>query len=158
MTNSIRCCSTCCPLIDSNNSIVNNSILLLDFILKARARGVPKQEAILQSVRLRIRPILMTTTSTVVGLMPLVMEMAVGLERMSPLGIVAATGLIVGTFMTMVIIPVFYSTFDSLAQGIGSFWRYLTAPGDTGCSPTSGNAGDYPAEFCAAPDNEPEEN
>lgn len=106
-------------------TIVNNSILLLDFIVNARARGVPKQEAILQSVRLRIRPILMTTVSTVVGLMPLVLEMAVGLERMSPLGIVAATGLIVGTFMTMVVIPVFYSTLDSLAQAVGVGWRFF---------------------------------
>jgi multidrug efflux pump subunit AcrB len=106
-------------------TIVNNSILLLDFIINARARGVPKQEAILQSVRLRIRPILMTTVSTVVGLMPLVLEMAIGLERMSPLGIVAATGLIVGTFMTMVVIPVFYSTLDSLADAVASTWRFL---------------------------------
>jgi len=106
-------------------TIVNNSILLLDFIINARARGVPKQEAILQSVRLRIRPILMTTVSTVVGLMPLVLEMAIGLERMSPLGIVAATGLIVGTFMTMVVIPVFYSTLDSLAAAAAAGWRWL---------------------------------
>ena len=106
-------------------TIVNNSILLLDFILNARARGVPKQEAILQSVRMRIRPILMTTVSTVVGLLPLVLELAVGLERMSPLGIVAATGLIVGTFMTMVVVPVFYSVSESLAEAVNSAWRFL---------------------------------
>jgi multidrug efflux pump subunit AcrB len=76
-------------------TIVNNSILLLDFILKARQEGMGKDDAILQSVRLRIRPILMTTVSTIVGLTPLVFVMAVGLERMSPLGTVAATGLIV---------------------------------------------------------------
>ncbi len=44
---------------------------------------------------------------------------------MSPLGIVAATGLIVGTFMTMVVIPVFYSTLDTLAQASGAAWRFL---------------------------------
>jgi len=98
-------------------TIVNNSILLLDFILSARAAGVAKNEAILQSVQLRIRPILMTTASTVVGLTPLVFEMAVGLERMSPLGIVAAVGLLSGTFLTMVIIPVVYSSIDSLVIG-----------------------------------------
>jgi len=108
-------------------TIVNNSILLLDFIINTRAQGIPKQEAILQAVRLRIRPILMTTVSTVIGLTPLILALAVGLERMSPLGIVAATGLIVGTFLTMVVIPVFYSVFDSLAQGVGSFWRFLTS-------------------------------
>ncbi|MDZ7696269.1 MAG: efflux RND transporter permease subunit [Deltaproteobacteria bacterium] len=55
-------------------TIVNNSILLLDFILKARKQGMPKNEAIVQAVKLRIRPILMTTVSTVVGLTPLVFE------------------------------------------------------------------------------------
>jgi len=65
-----------------------------------------KDEAIVQSVRLRIRPILMTTVSTIVGLTPLIFEMAVGLERKSPLGIVAATGLTVGTFLTLIVIAV----------------------------------------------------
>jgi len=106
-------------------TIVNNSILLLDFIINTRAKGIPKQEAILQAVRLRIRPILMTTVSTVVGLTPLILALAIGLERMSPLGIVAATGLIVGTFLTIVVIPVLYSVLDSLAQGVGSIWRFV---------------------------------
>jgi len=103
-------------------TIVNNSILLLDFILAARKRGVPKDEAILQSVRLRIRPILMTTVSTIVGLTPLIFELAVGLERMSPLGIVAASGLLVGTFLTMIVIPAVYSTLDSMAVGASRLW------------------------------------
>lgn len=97
-------------------TIVNNSILMLDFIINARAAGMTREEAILQSVRLRLRPILMTTVSTIVGLVPLIFEMAVGLERMSPLGIVAAFGLLVGTFLTMVVIPVVYSMFDSLTE------------------------------------------
>ncbi len=97
-------------------TIVNNSILLLDFILAARRRGVPRDEAIAQAVRLRIRPILMTTASTVVGLTPLILELAIGLERMSPLGIVAASGLIVGTFFTMVVVPAFYALLDDLTN------------------------------------------
>ncbi len=105
-------------LILLGGTIVNNSILLLDFILEARKRGVPKDEAILQSVRLRIRPILMTTVSTIIGLTPLIFEMAIGLERMSPLGIVAATGLLVGTFLTMIVIPVVYSSLDSMVSAV----------------------------------------
>ncbi len=95
-------------------TIVNNSILLLDFILNARARGLSREEAIIQSVRVRTRPILMTASSTVIGLTPLVFEMAVGLERLSPLGIVAAAGLILGTFLTMIVIPVIYTLVDDL--------------------------------------------
>jgi multidrug efflux pump subunit AcrB len=108
-------------------TIVNNSILLLDFIINARASGMARDEAIMQSVRLRLRPILMTTVSTIIGLSPLIFEMAVGLERMSPLGVVAASGLLVGTFLTMIVIPVVYSLLDSLSgtaeRGWHWFWR-----------------------------------
>ena len=126
-------------LILLGGTIVNNSILLLDFIIEARKKGMTKDEAILQSVQLRIRPILMTTVSTVVGLMPLVLEMAVGLERMSPLGIVAATGLTVGTFLTMVVIPVVYSSLDSLATAFGAVWRLMfgPAPDAAGAAPAA---------------------
>jgi len=96
-------------------TIINNSILLLDFIQRARANGASRDDAILDSVRLRLRPVLMTTASTVVGLSPLVFELAVGLERMSPLGIVAASGLIVGTLITLVLVPVVYDTLDRLS-------------------------------------------
>ena len=112
-------------LILLGGTIVNNSILLLDFILAVRRRGVPRDEAVIQSVRLRIRPILMTTVSTVVGLTPLVFEMAVGLERMSPLGIAAAFGLLVGTFLTMIFIPVIYVFLDDLKAGAARFGRFL---------------------------------
>jgi multidrug efflux pump subunit AcrB len=90
-------------------TIVNNSILLIGFIEKAKADGMAIDTAILESVRLRLRPILMTTVSTVLGLTPLIFEMAVGLERMSPLGIAAASGLIGGTLVTLVVVPVLAS-------------------------------------------------
>lgn len=106
-------------------TIVNNSILLLDFIINARSSGIDRDEAIMNSVRLRQRPILMTTVSTIIGLTPLIFEMAVGLERMSPLGIVAATGLLAGTFLTMIVTPVVYSLFDSLSFVVTSAWRWF---------------------------------
>jgi multidrug efflux pump subunit AcrB len=64
----------------------------------------------------------MTTGSTVIGLLPLVFEMAVGLERMSPIGVVATTGLVVGTFLTMIVIPTVYSSMDSLSVLLGRTW------------------------------------
>jgi multidrug efflux pump subunit AcrB len=64
----------------------------------------------------------MTTGSTVIGLLPLVFEMAVGLERMSPIGVVATMGLLVGTFLTMIVIPTVYSSLDSLSALIGRTW------------------------------------
>ena len=99
-------------------TIVNNAILMLDFIIEARKQGLEKDEAIVQSVRLRLRPILITAISTVVGFSPLIFEMAVGLERMSPLGIAAASGLLVGTVVTLVAVPVIYSLLDSLKEKV----------------------------------------
>lgn len=101
-----------------SGTIVNNSILLLDFIIESRKRGAFRTLAVMRSVKVRTRPILMTATSTIIGLTPLVMEWAVGLERMSPLGIVAATGLIFGTVLTMVFVPVVYVTLDDLVTRV----------------------------------------
>ncbi|MFO7748677.1 MAG: efflux RND transporter permease subunit, partial [Desulfobacteraceae bacterium] len=107
--------------------IINNSVLLLDFILQARKQGLKKNDAIVRSVELRIRPILMTTFSTIIGLSPLIFETAVGLERLSPLGIVAGSGLLVGTFLTMVVVPVVYSGMDSLSNGVRKLGLWLKA-------------------------------
>jgi multidrug efflux pump subunit AcrB len=70
----------------------------------------------------------MTTGSTVIGLLPLVFEMAVGLERMSPIGVVATMGLLVGTFLTMIVIPTVYSSVDSLTALIGRVWLFIFGP------------------------------
>ncbi|MFW6415385.1 MAG: efflux RND transporter permease subunit, partial [Thermodesulfobacteriota bacterium] len=102
--------------------IINNSILLLDFIIETRKQGVEKVEAIKRAVELRVRPILMTTFSTVAGLSPLAFEMAVGLERLSPLAIVAGTGLLIGTFLTMIVVPVVYSSLDSTKEKLVSLF------------------------------------
>jgi outer membrane protein TolC len=106
-------------------TIVNNAILMLDFIIEARKQGLGRDEAILQSVRLRLRPILITAISTIVGFSPLIFEMAVGLERMSPLGIAAASGLLAGTIVTLVAVPVIYSLLDSLQRRLGDIvaWK-----------------------------------
>jgi len=92
--------------------VVKNSILLIDFIAEARARGASAEEALVGSVRVRTRPILMTAVGTAVGMVPIAAEWAIGLERLSPLAIVAIGGLLVSTFLTMVYVPVLYSLFE----------------------------------------------
>jgi len=72
----------------------------------ALGRGVPLKAAILQAVDLRTRPIRMTAAAAAVGMIPVAFEWAVGLERLSPLAVVAIGGLIVGTFLTLLIVPV----------------------------------------------------
>ncbi len=88
--------------------IVNNSILLIDFIRIYRQEGHSLTDAVKMAIRVRTRPILMTAVTTIVGMIPIAAEWAIGLERLSPLATVAIGGLIVGTFLTLVYIPVLY--------------------------------------------------
>jgi len=94
--------------------VVKNSILLIDFIEIARERGVPMLDALRESVRVRTRPILMTAFGTAVGMVPIAMERAIGLERLSPLAVVAIGGLMVATFLTLLYVPIFYTLFEDL--------------------------------------------
>jgi len=94
--------------------VVKNSILLIDFIAEAKKRGETTRNALIGSVRIRTRPILMTAVGTSVGMIPIAMEWAIGLERLSPLAIVAIGGLMVSTFLTMVYVPILYSLFEDL--------------------------------------------
>jgi len=103
--------------------VVNNSIILIDFIRQRRADGMDRQEAILDSVRTRFRPIMMTSTSTIAGMIPLAMEWALGAERFSPLAVAVIGGMTASTFLTMIVIPVLYDAFDDLAGK----WRKQSA-------------------------------
>lgn len=92
--------------------VVNNSIILIDFIRQRRLEGVDRRAAIVESVRTRFRPIMMTSTSTIVGMLPLALEWALGAERFSPLAIAVIGGMTASTFLTMIVIPVLYDAFD----------------------------------------------
>ncbi|WP_456396697.1 efflux RND transporter permease subunit [Desulfurobacterium sp.] len=88
--------------------IVNNAILLIDFALNGIKSGMNPKEAILESIKIRTRPVLMTAFATTAGMLPVAMGNAIGLERLAPLGAVAIGGLIVGTFLTLVFIPLLF--------------------------------------------------
>ncbi len=88
--------------------IVNNAILLIHFAIEQIQKGYNKKEAMLESIKIRTRPVLMTAFSVAVGMLPVALGSAIGLERLAPLGAVAIGGLIVGTFMTLVFIPVVF--------------------------------------------------
>ena len=94
--------------------VVNNGILLIDFAKVKMKKGIDINKALLESVEKRTRPILMTALSSAVGMIPLAMEWAVGIERLSPLALVAIGGLLTGTFLTLLAVPVFFSLLESL--------------------------------------------
>ncbi len=89
-------------------TVVNNSIILIDYILQRTAGGMKLEPAILESVSVRYRPIMMTALSDVAGMLPLAMEMAVGSERFSPLATAVIGGVLAATLLTLVIIPVIF--------------------------------------------------
>jgi len=96
---------------------VNNSIMIMHFILGECDGRRSRDEIVLDAVRLRFRPIMMTTLSTIAGMLPLALEWALGAERFSPLAIAVVGGLTASTFLTLIIIPVFYTFFDDLIRG-----------------------------------------
>ncbi|MFN3395676.1 MAG: efflux RND transporter permease subunit, partial [Thermodesulfovibrionales bacterium] len=96
--------------------VVKNSILLIDFIEEARRNGHGVMDAIVGSVKIRTRPILMTAVGTSVGMLPIALEWAIGLERLSPLAVVAIGGLMVSTFLTLVYVPILYSLLEELKE------------------------------------------
>lgn len=92
--------------------VVNNAILLVDFISKRHAGGGPLREAILEAGRVRVRPILMTTVTTVLGLIPMAMGVGSGADLRAPLAIAVIGGLAVATVLTLVVIPVVYAVVE----------------------------------------------
>lgn len=99
-------------------TVVRNSIVLVDYIIRAREAGTARDDAIVEAVRVRFRPIMMTALACVVGMLPLALEWALGSERFSPLAITVIGGMLVATLLTMVVIPVVYSLFDDLVENI----------------------------------------
>lgn len=108
--------------------VVNNSIILIDFIQQRRDTGEDRRTAIESSVEARFRPIMMTSLSTIVGMIPLAMEWALGAERFSPLAVAVIGGMTAATFLTMIVIPVFYSAMDDF----GGLFRKQEQTGNRG--------------------------
>jgi len=94
--------------------VVNNAIVLVDYVNQLRRRGLPRDEAIVQAGSVRLRPILMTTTTTVLGLLPMALGMGDGAEIRTPMAISVIAGLLSSTFLTLLVIPSLYASFDRL--------------------------------------------
>ncbi len=88
--------------------VVNNAIVLVEYIELERRRGSAVTEAIVQAARLRLRPILMTTLTTVVGMLPLALSLGEGSEMLQPLAITIVWGLSFSTLVTLILVPCVY--------------------------------------------------
>jgi len=92
--------------------VVNNAIVLVDRINQLRCSGMEKMTAIMEASESRFRPIIMTTLTTVLGLLPLALGGGEGSELRAPLAVTVMSGLLVATILTLLLIPVLYSLFD----------------------------------------------
>ena len=92
--------------------VVNNGIVLIDYINVLRNEGLKRTEAILKAGPTRLRPILMTTLTTVLGMLPLAIGVGEGGELSAPMGVVVIGGLTTSTLLTLIFVPVVYSIFD----------------------------------------------
>lgn len=99
-------------------TVVNSSIVLIDYMNIRRKRGEDKDTAILNACPRRVRPVLMTTLTTVLGLLPMVFSNGEGAEMMRPMAIVMITGMVVSTIVTLLFTPVYYSLIDSLIERV----------------------------------------
>ena len=99
-------------LIMLSGIVVNNAIVLIDRINQLRAQGCAMLDAILEAANSRLRPIIMTTMTTILGLLPMAMATGEGAELRAPLAITVMSGLLIATFLTLIVIPVLYSMFN----------------------------------------------
>jgi hydrophobic/amphiphilic exporter-1 (mainly G- bacteria), HAE1 family len=94
--------------------VVNDAIIKVDFINQARARGAGLRDAILEAGSARLRPIMMTTVTTVLGLTPMALGIGRGADLRAPLAIAVIGGLITATALTLVVVPVAYDLIETL--------------------------------------------
>ena len=112
--------------------VVNNAIILVDLINQLRSSGAEKTEAIMEAGRARLRPILMTTLTTALGLLPMAIGFGEGAEVRTPMAITVIGGLLVSTLLTLIVIPVMYSLLDRKK------WPSSLAAGSEVASPAGG--------------------
>lgn len=96
--------------------IVNNGIVLVDYINQLRRQGMEKREAIVEAGRTRLRPIIMTALTTILGLLTMAMGMGMGADMVQPMAIVTIGGLTYGTLLTLFVVPCIYDILNRKKQ------------------------------------------
>ena len=113
--------------------VVNNGIILLDHIRTLRKQGLQKEKAIIQAGKDRLRPIIMTAITTIFGVLPLALPFllpdyfqAAGrrAQMWAPISVAILGGLTTSTFFTLLILPTFYSIFDSITSTLKNFFGF----------------------------------
>ncbi|NOX89057.1 MAG: efflux RND transporter permease subunit [Calditrichaeota bacterium] len=105
--------------------VVNNGIVLVDYINQLRNKGKQLYEAVEEGGRVRMRPVLMTALTTILGMVPLALEFGSGSENWSPLARAVIGGLTTSTLLTLIIIPIMYVIFEQMGEKLRSWWAKI---------------------------------
>ncbi|MEM1279085.1 MAG: efflux RND transporter permease subunit [Cyanobacteria bacterium P01_H01_bin.152] len=105
--------------------VTKNAILLVDYALMAKQQGKTRKQAVIEAGTTRLRPILMTSISTMAGMVPIALELGAGAETRSPMAIAVIGGFTTSTLLTLVVVPVFFTYIDQFQNAIGHLARHL---------------------------------
>ncbi|HEY9721551.1 MAG TPA: efflux RND transporter permease subunit [Oscillatoriaceae cyanobacterium] len=105
--------------------VCKNSILLVEYAIRARHSGLPRREALISAGHDRLRPILMTTIAMIAGMLPIALQLGKGSDRLSPMAVAVIGGLITSTLLTLVVVPSAYTVIDGLQR---RFWKLIGRP------------------------------
>ncbi|MEJ2616214.1 MAG: efflux RND transporter permease subunit, partial [Ignavibacteriaceae bacterium] len=104
---------------------VNNGIVMVDYINQLKAKGMNLYEAVEVGSKARLRPVLMTALTTILGMVPLAIELGSGSETWSPLARAVIGGLSATTVLTLVVIPILYIVFERMEEKIKIYYNRL---------------------------------
>ncbi len=105
--------------------VVNDSLVLVDFINQERAEGMSLREAIKKSGSLRFRPIILTSLTTFAGLLPVLFETSLQAQFLIPMAISLSFGVLFATFITLVLVPAFYNILEDIRELTLKVWRLI---------------------------------
>jgi len=103
--------------------VVNNGILLVDYINILRSSGMERMEAIVEAGKSRVRPIFMTTLTTVLAMIPLALALGEGAETQQPMAVVVVFGLTASTMFTLIFVPVMYVVIDNMSTKVKNLFN-----------------------------------
>ncbi len=101
--------------------VTKNAILLIDFANKGRDRGKGRSEALIDAGEIRLRPIVMTTLAMIFGMLPLALALGAGAEFRAPMARTVIGGLVTGSLLTLIVVPVAYTLYDDLGHKVSRF-------------------------------------
>jgi HSP20 family molecular chaperone IbpA len=107
--------------------VAKSGILLVDYANTLRERGMPRTEALQEAVRVRLRPILMTSATMIFGMLPLALKLEAGAETRAPMAVVVIGALLSSTLLTLVVVPALYTVMDDLQTKVFRRGRKIAA-------------------------------